>query len=185
MKIFEMPGKKGRTTVTAMISRRFTGRQTQMRIRPVNKMAFVFIAQICIFFQVLTADAQIVTAGGGVLLSERPPEPVAELHGETPPFLGSRAYLTLSWTDESLKPTVISAVERPVLTYGEAFTGLGAGLLWVDANNYRPYPMLVSSTVIPLPVKKVSFVLIGSTLPFEDFDWSVVLKLGVTLVFVR
>ena len=58
-------------------------------------------------------------------------------------------------------------------------------MLWLDANDYRPYPMLVGSTVVPLPVPRTSFVLIASTLPFEDFDWSLVLKIGVTVVFVR
>jgi len=75
------------------------------------------------------AQAQFATVGGGVLISERPSQPVAELNVQTAPFFKSRAYLTLSWTDESASPTIISAVERPVLTYGEAFTGLGAGLL--------------------------------------------------------
>jgi hypothetical protein len=45
--------------------------------------------------------------------------------------------------------------------------------------------MLVSTTVVPLPVPRTSFVLIASTLPFEQFDWSLVLKIGVTLLFVR
>jgi hypothetical protein len=69
--------------------------------------------------------------------------------------------------------------------FGQAFTGLGAGLLWLETNDYKPYAMLVSSTVIPLPVCRTSVVLIGSVLPFEDFDWSIVLKVGVTLVFIR
>ncbi len=131
------------------------------------------------------ALAQFFTVGGGVLVSERPTEPVFELHGESPPFAGARVYLTLSWTDESEKPTLISAIERPVFNVGSAFVGLGAGLLWIEPNDYNPYPMLVSSTVIPLPVPRTSFVLIASTLPFEDFDWSVVFKVGVTLVFIR
>ena len=132
-----------------------------------------------------SASAQLVTIGGGVLVSKRPTEPVAELHGETPPFARTRAYVTLSWTDQSVNPTIISAVERPVLHFGRAFAGLGAGLLWLEANDYQPYPMLVSSTVVPLPVPRTSFVLIGSTLPFENFDWSLVLKVGVTIVFIR
>ncbi len=131
------------------------------------------------------AWAQLVTVGGGVLVSNRPTEPVLELHGETPPFADTRAYVTFSWTDDSWNPTIITAAERPVLHVGRAFAGLGAGLLWLDANDYRPYPMLVGSTVVPLPVPRTSFVLIASTLPFEDFDWSLVLKIGVTLVFVR
>jgi len=131
------------------------------------------------------ALAQFFTVGGGVLVSERPTEPVLELHGQSPPFAGARAYLTLSWTDESRKPTLISAIERPIFNVGSAFVGLGAGLLWIEPNDYNPYPMLVSSTVVPLPVPKTSFVLIASTLPFEDFDWSVVFKVGVTLAYIR
>lgn len=45
--------------------------------------------------------------------------------------------------------------------------------------------MLVSSTVLPLPIPRTSVVLIGSTLPFQDFDWSLVLKVGITVLFVR
>lgn len=130
-------------------------------------------------------QAQFATVGGGVLLSQRAPRPVAEVHGQTPPFSGARAYLTVSWTDQSTKPTVITAVERPVLNMGRAFTGIGAGLLWIEPNNYRPYPMLVSSTVVPLPIPRTSFVAIGSVLPFQDFDWSLVLKVGVTIWFVQ
>jgi hypothetical protein len=131
------------------------------------------------------ASAQLATVGAGVLISQRPAQPVFELHGETPPFAETRAYLTLSWTDDSWAPTIITAVERPVLRFDGAFTGVGAGLLWLEPNDYRPYPMLVSTTVVPLPVPRTSFVLIASTLPFEQFDWSLVLKIGVTLLFVR
>lgn len=131
------------------------------------------------------ARAQLVTVGGGVLISERPTEPVFELHAETPPFGGARAYVTGSWTDESWNPTLITAVERPVLHVGQAFLGVGAGLLWLDANDYSPYPMLVSSTVVPLGIPRTSFVMIASTLPFEDFDWSLVLKVAVTVFFVK
>jgi hypothetical protein len=120
-----------------------------------------------------------------VLFTERPAQPVFELHGETPPFAEARAYLTLSWTDDSWAPIIITAAERPILRVGRAFTGVGAGLLWLEVNDYRPYPMLVSSTVVPLPVPHTSFVLIASTLPFEQFEWSLVLKIGVTLLFVR
>lgn len=132
-----------------------------------------------------SAMAQFVTVGGGVLLSERSPEPVAELHAQSPPGRGARAYATFSWTDDSAKPTIITAIERPVLRIGNSFTGLGAGLLWLDVNDYRPYPMIVSSTIVPLPIPRTSFVMIASTLPFEEFDWSLVLKVGVTVVFVR
>jgi hypothetical protein len=130
-------------------------------------------------------DAQLATIGAGALLSDRPTEPVFELHAETPPFARTSAYVTVSWTDESWNPTLITAAERPVLHVGQAFLGLGGGLLWLDANDYSPYPMLVSTTVVPLGIPRTSFVMIASTLPFEDFDWSLVLKVGVTVLFVR
>jgi hypothetical protein len=131
------------------------------------------------------SEAQFATVGAGVLLSNRSPRPVAELHAETPPVHRARAYATLSWTDESAKPTVITAAERPVWDVSSAFVGLGAGLLWLDVNEYRPYPILVSSTVVPLPIPRTSVVAIASTQPFQDFEWSVVLKVGVTVWFVR
>jgi hypothetical protein len=133
----------------------------------------------------MNAPAQLLTVGGGALVTERSTDLVGELHGATPPLAGARAYVTLSWTEINAGPTVITAVERPILRVGRAFIGAGAGLLWLEGNDYRPYPMLVSSTVVPLPVPRTSFVLIASTLPFEDFDWSLVLKVGVTVVFVR
>ncbi len=150
--------------------------------RTVRAMVFVGLFWLTL---AATASAQLVTIGGGALVSKRPTDLVAELHGETPPFAQTRAYLTLSWTDQSINPTIISAVERPVLHFGKAFTGIGAGLLWLEATDYQPYPILVSSTVIPVPIPQTSFVLIGSTLPFEDFDWSLLIKVGVTLVFIR
>jgi hypothetical protein len=131
------------------------------------------------------AGAQLVTVGGGALVTERATEAVAELHAETPPLVGGRAYATLSWSDQSAAPTVITAWEHPMVRFGRAFTGLGAGLLWLEAKDNRPDTMLVSSTVIPLPVPRTSFVFIASTSPFEDFDWSLVFKVGVTAVFVR
>jgi hypothetical protein len=141
----------------------------------------------CLFGLILisTASSQLVTVGGGILTSNRPPEPVFELHAATPPFSMTRAYITLSWTESRFQPTIISAAERTVLQFAAASTGIGVGLLWLEANDYKPYPMLVSSSIIPLPVPHTSFVLIGSTLPFEDFDWSVVFKVGVTLVFIK
>jgi len=129
------------------------------------------------------AHAQLATVGAGVLLTRFAPQPVAELHAETPPLLRTRAYGTLSWTDDSARPTVITAAERSVLRTGPTMTGLGAGLLWLDANGYRPYPILVSSTVVPLPLPRVAVVVIGSAQPFQDFAWSVVLKVGVTAWF--
>jgi hypothetical protein len=133
----------------------------------------------------VATHAQFATIGGGVLVSNRPPEPVAELHAETPPVRAARAYLTLSWTDESAKPTVITAAERALLQRKAAIVGLGAGLLWLEGNDYRPYPIIVSSTVVPVPIPRTALVVIGSTQPFQEFTWSLVLKVGVTLWFVR
>lgn len=131
------------------------------------------------------SEAQLATVGAGVLLSKRSPQPVGELHAESPPFHRTRAYVTLSWTDDSSKPTVISAAERSVLHVGRASVGIGAGLLWLEVNDYKPYPIVVSSTVLPLPIKRTSIVGIASTQPFQDFEWSLVLKLGVLVWFVR
>lgn len=133
----------------------------------------------------VAAKAQFATIGAGVLLSNRRPEPVAELHAETPPVLASRAYVTLSWTDESANPTVITAAERALLQKNVVMVGLGAGLLWLEGNDYWPYPIIVSSSVVPLPIPRTAVVAIGSTQPFQEFEWSVVLKVGVTLWFVR
>ena len=133
----------------------------------------------------VASKAQLATVGAGVLLSNRSPEPVAELHAETPPLYASRGYVTLSWTDKSAKPTVITAAERALLQTKVVMVGLGAGLLWLEGNDYRPYPIIVSSTVVPLPIPRTAVVAIGSTQPFQEFEWSVVLKVGVTLWFVR
>lgn len=130
-------------------------------------------------------QAQLATVGAGLLVSERPSVPVAELHAETPPMYAARAYVTLSWTDESAEPAVITAAERPVLHTKAGVTGLGAGLLWLEVNDYRPYPIVVSSTVVPLPIPRTAVVGIASVQPFQDFEWSLVLKIGVTLWFVR
>lgn len=131
------------------------------------------------------APAQLATVGAGVLLSDRVPEAVAELHAETPPLLAARAYLTLSWSDASAIPTMITAAERQVIQARAVMVGLGAGLLWLEGNNYRPYPIVVSSTVVPLPVPRTAVVAIASTQPFQDFAWSLVLKVGWTIWFVR
>jgi|GEM_PF-3232180 len=127
--------------------------------------------------------AQFATMGGGVLTSRRAPQTVAEVHLETPPFASFRAYATSSWTDKSWNPTFITAAERPVLRMGRAFTGFGPGLLWFKTDVYRAYPILVSSTVIPLPIPRASLVLIGSVQPFQDFEWSMLVKAGVTIWF--
>ena len=138
----------------------------------------------CLFISV--AEAQFATVGGGLMLSDRPLRPVAELNVQTAPFFESRAYLTMSWTDESAKPTFISAVERSVLQVDNFFTtNVGVGLLWLEYNNYKPFTMLVSSTVVPLSIPKTSIVMIGSALPFQDFEWSLIFKVGVTIWFLE
>jgi hypothetical protein len=120
-----------------------------------------------------------------MLMSNRAPQPVAELHVETPPALSARAYVTLSWTDESARPTLITAAERSLVRRKAVLVGLGAGLLWLDVNDYRPYPIVVSSAVVPLPVPRAAVVAIASTQPFQDLEWSLVLKVGVTVWFLR
>ena len=131
------------------------------------------------------AVAQLATVGVGALLSERPTEIVYELHVASPPVHQTRAYTTFSWTDDSAKPTLITAAERSVIRTPVATTGLGAGLLWLEVNDYRPYPIMVSSTVIPLPIPRTSGVVIASTQPFQEWAWSVVLKVGVLAWFRR
>ncbi len=148
-------------------------------------MRVICAAGLLWLMSVTDVHAQFVTIGGGALLSKRSPEPVVELHGETPPLVRTRAYVTLSWTDESAKPTVISAFERQVIAEGRVLAGVGTGLLWLDFNDYRPYPILVSSTALQLPIPRTSLVAIASTQPFQEFEWSLVLKIGVTVWFER
>ena len=158
------------------------------RIRAVRRRRFVRAvlgAGLLMCVSTVGVEAQFATVGAGVLLSNRSPQPVGELHAETPPVLKTRAYLTLSWTDESWAPTLITAAERQLVAAGPVMVGLGAGLLWLEGNDYRPYPILVSSTVFQLPIPRTSIVAIGSTQPFQDFEWSLVLKLGVTVWFRR
>ncbi len=133
----------------------------------------------------LGAEAQFATVSAGMLVSNRVPAVIAELHAETPPVRATRGWITLSWTDESVKPTVITAVEHALLHVKAAGTGLGAGLLWLEPDNYKPYPIIVSSTVVPLPIPRTSFVAIASTQPFQKFGWSLALEVGVTLWFLR
>jgi hypothetical protein len=144
----------------------------------------LILALLCVAWS-RAAAAQFATVGAGLLISKRPSEPVAQLHAQTPPLLSARAYMTLSWTDESAKPTVITAAERPLLDTKTTVTGIGAGLLWLDVNDYRPYPIVVSSTGLPLPVPRTAVVAIASTQPFQDFEWSLVVKVAVTFWFVR
>lgn len=137
------------------------------------------------FAPLLAAEGQFATASAGMLVSKRVPDPIAELHAETPPFHDTRGWITLSWTDESAKPTVITSVEHALLHIKGASTGLGAGVLWLEVDNYKPYPIIVSSNVVPLPLPRTSLIAIASTQPFQDFDWSVALEVSVTLWFVR
>lgn len=131
----------------------------------------------------LALPAQLATVGAGGLLSNRPAEPVFELHIASPSVYATRAYTTFSWTDDSGKPTLITAGERSVIQSAAANLGLGAGLLWLDANDYDPYPIIVSSAVLRLPIPRTSAVAIASTQPFQDWEWSLVLKVGVLAWF--
>jgi len=133
----------------------------------------------------LGAQAQFASVSAGVLVSNQVPVAIAELHAETPPVRATRGWITLSWTDESAKPTVITAVEHALLRFKTAGTGLGAGVLWLEPDNYKPYPIIVSTTVVPLPIPRTTFVAIASTQPFQGFEWSLALEVGVTLWFVR
>jgi hypothetical protein len=133
-----------------------------------------------------TVQAQFATVGVGVLTSDRPLQTVAELNVQSAPFFDSRVYLTSSWTDESIKPTLITAVEHSLLQIENTlYMGAGVGLLWLEFNDYKPKTMLVSSAAVPLPVPRLSFVMIGSVLPFDDYDWSLVLKGGWAFWFEK
>ena len=140
---------------------------------------------------VSVAQAQFATVGGGLLISERPLQPVAEFNAQTPSLFNSRAYITLSWTDESVKPTIITAVERSVFRIDDAFsTSVGTGLLWLEPNKYKPDLMLVSSTVIPLTIQNTSFVIIGSAFSNQILMHLVVkllksLQLVLLLILIR
>jgi hypothetical protein len=133
----------------------------------------------------LGAEAQFATVSAGLLVSKRVPDPIAELHAETPPVHDTRGWITLSWTDESARPTVITSVEHALLHIKGASTGLGVGVLWLEPDDYKPYPIIVSSNVVPVPIPRTSLIAIASTQPFQDFDWSVAIEVSVTLWFVR
>ena len=133
----------------------------------------------------LGAEAQFASVSAGALVTNQVPVAIAELHAETPPVRATRGWITLSWTDESAKPTVITAVEHALLRFKTAGTGLGAGVLWLEPDNYKPYAIIVSTTVVALPIPRTTFVAIASTQPFQGFEWSLALEVGVTLWFVR
>lgn len=130
---------------------------------------------------VLAAGAQRVSLGAGVLLSDRPSEPSFDLHIDSPPFYKIRAELTLAWNDKSSKPTVITEAERSLVDTKWFAFDAGAGLLWLEANDYRPFPAIISTTVLPLPVPRATIVGVASTQPFQDFEWSLVLKVSISL----
>jgi hypothetical protein len=129
----------------------------------------------------LAAGAQRVSLGVGVLLSNRPSEPSFDLHIDSPPFYKTRAELTLAWNDKSNNPTVITEAERSIIDTKAFAFDLGGGLLWLEANDYRPFPAIISTTVVPLPVPRTAIVAIASTQPFQDFEWSLVLKGSISL----
>ena len=133
----------------------------------------------------LSAEAQRLSVGAGVLLSKRPSEPTYNIHFDSPPLYKTRAELTLSWNDKSGKPTIITEAERSIIDSRSLAVDAGAGLLWLEFNDYRPYPILISTAVVPLPVPRVAIVAVASTQPFQDFDWSLVLKVGITLLSKR
>lgn len=129
----------------------------------------------------LAAGAQRVSLGAGVLLSGRPSEPSFDVHIDSPPFSKIRAALTVAWNDKSSKPTVITEAERPFVDSKWFAFDAGAGLIWLEANEYRPFPAIITTTVVPLPIPRAAIVAIGSTQPFQNFEWSLVLKVGLSL----
>lgn len=134
---------------------------------------------------VAAMHGQMATLGAGVLLSDGPTQPVFEFHAATQPVRQTRAYATISWTDESLSPVVIAAAERRIVSFGGGGIGVGAGALMLTEPSFEAIPIAVSSTVIPLRIPRTSVVAIASTAPFDDFQWSLVLKASVLLWFAR
>lgn len=133
----------------------------------------------------LAAAAQRVALGAGVLLSNRPSEPSFDLHIDSPPFYRWRAELTLAWNDKSSKPTVITEAERSIIDTKAFAFDLGGGLLWLESNEYRPFPAIISTSVVPLPIPRLALVAVASTQPFQDFEWSLVLKGSFSLLSQR
>jgi len=149
-------------------------------------LADACMAVCCLVAAPALADAQGGTVGAGALFTKSSVNPVGEAYLGAPPVHGFRAYGIGSWTDDSWAPTLVTAVERVVLPTPYSFTTLGAGLVWLEFNDYRPYPILTSTTVVPLPLKApLSLVVVGSTQPFQDFEWTIVTKVAVTVFFVR
>ena len=128
----------------------------------------------------LTA-AQRLSVDAGLLIGQFPSEVVYELHGDSPPFHATRASFTLSWTNDSYKPAVLTEAERTIIDTKAISTGVGAGLLWLEAADYHPYPMIISTTFVPVPLPRTGIVAIALTQPFQNFDWSVTVALSVGL----
>jgi hypothetical protein len=130
--------------------------------------------------------AQVGTLGAGALVTESNTDGVAEVYLGAPPIRGFRPYGIASFTKGSWSPTFITAVEHEIVTTSFSFTTLGAGLVWPEFKDYRGYPILTSTTVFPLPFsEKLSFVVVGSTQPFQDYEWTLVAKVAITLFFSK
>src|SRR2546422_3914894 len=78
----------------------------------------------------LGAEAQFATLSAGALVSNQVPVAIGELHAETPPVRATRGWITLSWTDESAKPTVITSVEHALLRSEERRVGKECRSRW-------------------------------------------------------
>src|SRR5260370_11741357 len=98
------------------------------------------------------AGAQRFSVDAGLLVGKFPSEPVFELHGDSPPFYATRASFTLSWTDDSEKPTVLTEAEHSIVDAKAIGIGLGAGLLWLADNQYRSHPLLTAPPILPPPL---------------------------------
>src|SRR5258707_15891884 len=107
------------------------------------------------------AGAQRFSVDAGLLVGKFPSEPVFELHGDSPPFYATRASFTLSWTDDSENPTVLTEAEHSIVDAKAIGIGLGAGLLWLEGNQNRPYPLIITAAVVPLPVPPVAVAVVA------------------------
>jgi hypothetical protein len=126
-------------------------------------------------------QGQRLSIDAGLLVGNFPSEPVFEIHGDSPPFWSSRAAFTVSWTDDSFKPALITEAQRSLVDAKTISIGLGAGLLWLEDNHYRPYPIIISTTFVPVPIPRTGLVAVAATQPFQEFDWSLVVALSVGL----
>ena len=168
--------------------RKITGEAGMAGSAPLFSRLFLYGAAVLAGLGILAspASAQLGTLGAGALITESNVDGVAELYLGAPPVSGFRAYGIGSWTEDSWSPTFITAVEHEVLATSYSFTTLGAGLVWPEFKDYRGYPILTTTTVVPLPfAPSLSFVVVGSTQPFQDYQWTIVTKLAVTLFFSK